>query len=112
MTRTVWSAIGTTIRATLVKAGAVKEQVKGIGFDATCSLAVCDLEGRPSSISIGDSDGRDIVLWMDGRAKGEVDDINASQSLMLKYQGGKTSLELDLPKVRYRSQIRPFKLSL
>jgi hypothetical protein len=37
-----------------------RSAVKGIGFDATCSLAVVDVNGNPLSIS---PTGKNVVSW-------------------------------------------------
>src|SRR5688500_16176393 len=44
-------AAGVAIRAALAEAGARAEDVRGIGFDATCSLVALDEDARPVSVS-------------------------------------------------------------
>ena len=41
--------------------------MKGIGFDATCSLAVLDESNKPVSVSGPDfnDNNRNIILWCD-----------------------------------------------
>ncbi|XKL62943.1 hypothetical protein PGB90_005307 [Kerria lacca] len=73
--------------------------IKGIGFDATCSLAVFDIKGKPVSVNKKDIDDQNIILWMDHRAKKEADDINQTKHQILKYVGGHVSLEMVIPKV-------------
>lgn len=76
------------------------ERVKGVGFDATCSLAVVDAHGAPVSISrTGESeeDERDenlgkegrwnVILWADHRAEEEAEKINATEEGVLGFVG-------------------------
>lgn len=94
----IWASIGHCTRAVLREAGIESSQVKGIGFDATCSLAVCDMQGDPITVTAGSDLGspgeRDIILWADHRAHEEAKRINASGSEVLKYVGGTMSVRL------------------
>jgi hypothetical protein len=83
------------------ESGINKEDVKGIGFDATCSLAVVNCQGEPICVSSGkDKCGqpgeRNIVLWADHRAEEEARLINESGSLVLDYVGGAMSVRHSL----------------
>ena len=49
--------------------------VKGIGFDATCSLAVLDRGGKPLSVSPSGDPQRNIIVWMDHRAIAQAERI-------------------------------------
>ncbi|KAF9526703.1 hypothetical protein CPB83DRAFT_769830 [Crepidotus variabilis] len=99
----IWSKAGKAVKQCLEISGVAKENVKGVGFDATCSLAVTDLNGDPVVISKGEELGnpgeRNIVLWADHRAEKEAEVINATDSVVLKYVGGKMSLEMEIPKI-------------
>ena len=67
--------------------------MKGIGFDTTCSLVVCDMSGEPIAVSpSAKSPEHDIILWCDHRATEEAASINATGSHTLKYMGGSVSL--------------------
>ncbi|KAF8898113.1 FGGY family of carbohydrate kinase [Gymnopilus junonius] len=102
-TADIWSAIGIVIHAVLKDAGVEPSQVKGLGFDATCSLAVADFEGEPVVVTKGERLGqhgeRNVILWADHRAEKEADLINASGSIVLDYVGGTMSLEMEIPKI-------------
>lgn len=79
-----------------------KDSVKGIGFDATCSLAVVDFAGDEISVtkdSVGHPGGRNVILWADHRAESEANLINTIPSEALKYVGGTVSLEMETPKI-------------
>ncbi|XP_049858040.1 FGGY carbohydrate kinase domain-containing protein isoform X1 [Schistocerca gregaria] len=73
--------------------------VKGIGFDATCSLVVLDKTGNPLSVSPTGNNEQNIILWMDHRAIEEADLINSLKNPVLNYVGGKISLEMETPKL-------------
>lgn len=70
--------------------------VKGLGFDATCSLAVTDMNGVPVCITGGENLGlegeRNIILWADHRAEKEAELINSTGSAVLDYVGGVMSV--------------------
>lgn len=72
--------------------------MKGIGIDATCSLAVTDFEGNPICVTKGNRCGeygeRNIILWMDHRAENEANEINATGSVVLDYVGGSMSVRV------------------
>ena len=74
--------------------------MKGIGFDATCSLAVCDLRGNPVIVTGGDDLGnvgeRNVILWADHRAWKEAKFINSTGSDVLKFVGGTMSVRLHM----------------
>lgn len=95
-TTDIWSAISQTIKACLADAKVAPELVKGLGFDATCSLAVTDLEGEPVIVTKGEDLGlhgeRNIILWADHRAEKEADLINETGSVVLDYVGGRMSV--------------------
>lgn len=95
-TTDTWSAISKTIKACLVDAKIPAKSVKGLGFDATCSLAVTDFEGEPVVVTKGNDIGlhgeRNIILWADHRAEKEADLINSTGSVVLDYVGGRMSV--------------------
>jgi len=87
--------------------------VKGIGFDATCSLAVLDREtDEPIAVtapSFDNADGldRNVILWLDHRAGEETEAINATQHPLLKYVGGTMNIEMEMPKVLWLKKHMP-----
>ncbi len=70
--------------------------VKGISFDATCSLAVVDEQGTPVSVSRGEGLGqageRNVILWADHRAEEEAELINKTGEGVLGFVGGTMSV--------------------
>ncbi|EJD00891.1 Pentulose kinase [Fomitiporia mediterranea MF3/22] len=104
-TTDIWDAICLCVAQVLGKDGKSKidpARVKGIGFDATCSLAVTDLQGNPVTVTKGEDLGkvgeRNIILWADHRAEEEAKLINSTGSVVLDYVGGVMSLEMEIPK--------------
>lgn len=101
-TTNIWTGICKVIKDVLAEANVAPADVKGLGFDATCSLAVSDLNGDPVVVTSGDQLGqngdRNIILWADHRAEEEAELINSKPSLVLDFVGGVMSLEMEIPK--------------
>ena len=95
-TTDIWSAICHCSQEIMQQEGLSPEMVKGIGFDATCSLAVITSDGEPVCVTDGLNCGyqgeRNIVLWADHRAESEADLINSTKSSVLDYVGGSMSV--------------------
>src|SRR5690349_99298 len=54
----IWNACAASVRAAMAEAAIAPDAVKGIGFDATCSLVVLAPDGAPVSISGSGNDER------------------------------------------------------
>lgn len=95
-TTDIWKAIGMAIRTCLAEAKVEPSLVKGLGFDATCSLAVSDENGDPVTVTkgkdLGKNGERNVILWADHRAEKEAEIINKSGSVVLNYVGGTMSV--------------------
>ena len=95
-TTDIWNAIAKCTRSVLQQSGLDDSFVKGIGFDATCSLAVCDLRGNSITVTGGDGLGdvgeRNVILWADHRAWKEAKFINSTGSDVLRFVGGTMSV--------------------
>ncbi|TIB64903.1 hypothetical protein E3P77_02939 [Wallemia ichthyophaga] len=98
----IWGNISQSVRDVVKQAQIPKEAVKGIAFDATCSLAVTDRDGNPITVSnndkLGKSGERNIILWADHRAEKEANLINSTGAMPLQFVGGTVSLEMEIPK--------------
>ncbi|RLU14860.1 hypothetical protein DMN91_012747 [Ooceraea biroi] len=81
----IWSAVCHVVKS--VVAGISAENVKGIGFDATCSLVALDNTGSPVTVSITGQEKQNVILWMDHRAQEEADFINSTGHDALQYNG-------------------------
>jgi FGGY-family pentulose kinase len=93
----IWLKVCACIRA--VTADVDKSKIKGIGFDATCSLVLLDKNNDPLTASPTKRSDQNIIMWMDHRAQEEADFINSLNHDVLKYVGGKVSLEMEIPKL-------------
>ncbi|KAF9287362.1 hypothetical protein BGZ68_001918 [Mortierella alpina] len=101
----IWASICSSVKAALAIANIDRTRIKGIGFDATCSL-VAYTAGPPETarpVSISPSSGfqdhsRNIIMWCDHRAKDQAIRITNTRHEILKNIGGTMSLEMELPK--------------
>lgn len=87
--------------------------IKGIGFDATCSLAVFSQDtDEPVSVTGPDFTENDhnIVLWLDHRPEEETKKINATKHNLLRYVGGQMSIEMEIPKILWLKNNMPKEL--
>ncbi|KAF3426115.1 hypothetical protein E2986_08939 [Frieseomelitta varia] len=101
----IWSAVCHVVKTVVADISA--DNVKGIGFDATCSLVAIDKTGSPVTVSPTGEDKQNVILWMDHRAQEEADFINAQGHEMLQYVGGKVSLEMQTPKMLWLKKNLP-----
>ncbi|KAG7203325.1 hypothetical protein KM043_010413 [Ampulex compressa] len=101
----IWSAVCHVVKS--VVADTPADSIKGIGFDATCSLVAIDKAGSPVTVSLTGEDKQNVILWMDHRAQEEADFINACGHDMLRYVGGKVSLEMQTPKMLWLKKNLP-----
>ena len=103
----IWRAICGSVREAMEKAGLRPEAVKGLGFDATCSLVVLDDEGRPLTVSHSGNDERNVIVWMDHRALDQTARINETRHPVLRYVGGRISPEMETPKLLWLKEKLP-----
>ena len=97
----IWRAVCRAVKSACREAAARPDVVVGIGFDATCSLVALDADGKPVTVSLDGGDERNVVVWMDHRAIGDADAINATRHRVLDYVGGVISPEMQTPKLRW-----------
>ncbi|KAM3865572.1 FGGY carbohydrate kinase domain-containing protein [Diretmus argenteus] len=76
-----------------------KSQVRGIGFDATCSLVVLDQTFQPVPVNQGGDRRRNVVMWMDHRAAEQAARITSTGHRVLSRVGGVMSPEMQPPKL-------------
>lgn len=105
--RDIWSACVTAVRAALAEAAISAEAVKGIGFDATCSLVVLAPDSAPLSVSGSGDPERNVIVWMDHRAIAEAREINETADEVLRYVGGSISPEMEMPKLLWLKRHLP-----
>ena len=57
----IWNACASSVRAAMAEAALSPDVVKGIGFDATCSLVVLDPSGAPLTVSTSGDINRNVM---------------------------------------------------
>lgn len=109
----IWTKTCVCVKTAIEIAGIDTSDVKGLGFDATCSL-VCLGEGdRPISVDWGDPAGsglgldQNIILWMDHRASKEADEITVDRYRVLETVGMEMSPEMESPKMLWLKRNMP-----
>lgn len=95
----IWKNVCEVVREAVKLSDIDKKDIKGIGFDATCSLVALDEHGEPVSLSKSLEGSRNVILWMDHRAEKETELINKTHDKILDYVGGSISIEMEIPKI-------------
>jgi len=97
----IWKATTKATKRCLKTEGIDPRSVKGISFDATCSLVALGEGYNPVTVSPTKRDSQNIIVWMDHRAIQQADRINQTGHEVLKYVGGKISPEMEPPKLMW-----------
>jgi D-ribulokinase len=95
----IWAACVASVRSALAEAALPHDAVKGIGFDATCSLVALDRAAEPLTVSTSGDSRRNVIVWMDHRATAEARLVNETRDDVLRYVGGSISPEMEIPKI-------------
>lgn len=103
----IWEAVCACVRGAVADAGISGAEVKGVGFDAACSMVVLNRDMRPLSISGSGAAERNVIVWMDHRATGQAERINAMGHAVLDYVGGRISPEMQTPKLLWLKENMP-----
>jgi D-ribulokinase len=103
----IWAACIASVRTAMVEAAISPSAVKGLGFDATCSLVVLDAGGGPLTVSASGDQRRNVIVWMDHRAIAEARQVNDTQDDVLRYVGGSISPEMEIPKLLWLKRHLP-----
>ena len=103
----IWAACVASVRAAMAEAALPPSAVKGIGFDATCSLVVLDAGGNPLTVSTSGDPRRNVIVWMDHRAIAEARLVNDTHDDVLRYVGGSISPEMEIPKLLWLKRHLP-----
>ncbi|KAM4728758.1 FGGY carbohydrate kinase domain-containing protein isoform 1-T2 [Anableps anableps] len=82
-----------------VTSGVQSSQVRGIGFDATCSLVVLDKSFQPVPVTQECDPQKNVVMWMDHRAAEQAARITNTGHRVLSRVGGVMSQEMQPPKL-------------
>ncbi|WP_413282768.1 FGGY-family carbohydrate kinase [Vibrio sp. MA40-2] len=103
----IWLQVCSVVKTAVSDSEIDIENIKGIGFDATCSLVAVDKDQQPVSVSVSGRDDQNIIMWMDHRAIDESIEINRTEDQSLKYVGGEVSPEMELPKILWLKKHLP-----
>ncbi|CAH0196349.1 Ribulokinase [Erwinia aphidicola] len=103
----IWQAVCQAVCDAINQSNINPVQIKGLGFDATCSLVVLDKEGKPLTVSPSGRNEQNIIVWMDHRAIVQAERINALKHPVLDYVGGVISPEMQTPKLLWLKQHMP-----
>ncbi|MBL6929623.1 MAG: FGGY-family carbohydrate kinase [Rhodospirillales bacterium] len=103
----IWRACCESVAEAMGKAGVAPGDIKGIGFDATCSLVALDADNGPVSINPTGNDEQNVIVWMDHRAIDQAERINAGGHKVLDYVGGVISPEMETPKLLWLRENSP-----
>lgn len=111
-TTNIWHCICDCVRRVVTESAVDPNKIKGIGFDATCSLAVFNTEtDEPVTVTgpdfENDGNDRNVILWLDHRPVEETDKINNTGHNLLKYVGGRMSIEMEMPKTLWLKNNMP-----
>ncbi len=103
----IWAACAASVRAAMAEAALPPSAIKGLGFDATCSLVVLDAAANPLTVSTSGDERRNVIVWMDHRAIAEARVVNDTHDDVLRYVGGSISPEMEIPKLLWLKRYLP-----
>lgn len=111
-TSDIWDSICYSVRKVVEDSKVDPSTIRGIGFDATCSLAVFTHDTDEPVTVTGpkfedDGNKRNVILWLDHRPLDETEEINATKHNLLRYVGGTMSVEMEIPKVLWLKRHMP-----
>lgn len=97
----IWKAVCQSVRTAREAADIPPSRIAAIGFDATCSLVVRDIGGKPLSVSKSGQDQWDTIVWLDHRALKEADFCTRTEHSVLDFSGKVMSPEMEMPKLMW-----------
>lgn len=114
-TTDIWNSICICVKKVVAESKVEPATIRGLGFDATCSLAVFAHDtDEPIPVTgpdfKNDGNDRNIILWLDHRPLAETEKINATKHNLLRYVGGTMSVEMEIPKVLWLKNNMPAEL--
>ena len=97
----IWEAICHCCKLVLEESEVDTSSIRGIGFDATCSLVLIDAKGDAVSVDLEGDDKRNVIVWMDHRATSETTRLNtlSENYSVFDFVGGQISPEMQIPKL-------------
>lgn len=108
-TTDIWRCICVAVQRAISQHNLDPESIRGIAFDATCSLTVFShTDNEPVSVTGPKFDtDRNVILWLDHRPIDETAKVNATNHNLLRYVGGKMSIEMEIPKILWLKNHMP-----
>ncbi len=103
----IWQSVCSASKDARELAEARPEAIRGISFDATCSLVVRDVLGQQLSVTKTEQSSWDTISWLDHRAIAEAEACTATGHPVLRYVGGIMSPEMQIPKLMWLKQHFP-----
>lgn len=103
----IWQAVSRATRSAVSDAAIAPADIRGISFDATCSLVVLGEGGTPLPVGDPAHPERNIMVWMDHRAREQAARINQTGHRVLDFVGGRISPEMETPKLLWLKENRP-----
>ncbi|SFA72601.1 D-ribulokinase [Rhizobium sp. NFR07] len=103
----IWQAICAALRQALLDGQVDPASVKGVGFDATCSMVIIGKDETPLPTLRDGEPSRNVIVWMDHRATGQAERINREPHHVLSYVGGRISPEMQVPKLLWLKENNP-----
>lgn len=103
----IWKSICKAVRQAMRQGSLKPSDIKGIAFDATCSLVAIDEKNQPVTVSPTGHDDQNIIVWMDHRAIPEAQEITKRGHAVLRYLGGVVSPEHQIPKLTWLRKNMP-----
>lgn len=103
----IWQAVAFSVRTALDAAKVAPDRVAGLGVDAACSMAVLDREMQPLAVNGEGKNKRNVIVWMDHRARDQAARINDMGHAVLDYVGGVISPEMQTPKLLWLKENLP-----
>jgi len=97
----IWQSVCSASKSARELAKAQPEAIKGISFDATCSLVVRDVLGQQLSVTMTEESSWDTISWLDHRALAEAEACTATGHPVLRYVGDVMSPEMQIPKLMW-----------
>lgn len=103
----IWNAVCTATKNAVQEAGVARDEIMGVGFDATCSLVALDSSDMPMSVDPTGEPEQNVIVWLDHRANNQAQSINSDGHSALRNVGGVISPEMEIPKLSWLKQNQP-----
>lgn len=100
----IWEAVARAVSQVIDISNLPPTAIKGLAFDATCSLVLRQSNG--TGVPLG-PDGRDTIAWYDHRAVGEACICTETDHPLIGHLGGTMPAEMQTPKLMWLKRHRP-----